>query len=149
MLLVDDDVRSGIKLPDGELKKLSEGKVQTGERKHGPTFNFTVLTVPILLCNNVPSLSDLSQGMLRRLMVIPFNRTFSEKEMDRDLFPEIWASELPGVLNHAIAGLQRVMKRGWRFKPPTPVREAKERWLTLQTPCPHSWTKRVNAMAAA
>ena len=36
-------------MPDGELKKLSEGKVQTGERKHGPTFNFTVLTVPILL----------------------------------------------------------------------------------------------------
>jgi P4 family phage/plasmid primase-like protien len=136
MLLVDDDVRSGIKLPDGELKKLSEGKVQTGERKHGPTFNFTVLTVPILLCNNVPSLSDLSQGMLRRLMVIPFNRTFREKEMDRDLFPEIWASELPGVLNHAIAGLQRVMKRGWRFQPPTAVREAKERWLTFANPLP-------------
>jgi P4 family phage/plasmid primase-like protien len=136
MLLVDDDVRSGIKLPDGELKKLSKGKVQTGERKHGPTFNFTVLTVPILLCNNVPSLSDLSQGMLRRLMVIPFNRTFSEREMDRDLFPQIWASELPGVLNHAIAGLQRVIRRGWRFKPPKPMQEAKERWLMFANPLP-------------
>jgi P4 family phage/plasmid primase-like protien len=136
LLLVDDDVRSGIKLPDGELKKLSEGKVQTGERKHGPTFNFTVLTVPILLCNNVPSLADLSQGMLRRLTVIPFTRTFNEQEMDRDLFPQIWASELPGVLNHAIAGLQRVIRRGWRFKPPKLVAEAKERWLRFANPLP-------------
>ncbi len=136
LLLVDDDVQSGIKLADGELKKLSEAKVLTGERKHGPTFNFTGLTVPVLLCNNPPSLSDLSQGMMRRLMVIPFRRTFTEEEMDRDLFPKIWTSELPGVLNHAIAGLQRVIRRGWRFKPPHEVTAAQQRWLMFANPLP-------------
>jgi len=46
----------------------------TGELKFGPVFNFTVRAVPVLLCNNIPSLADLSHGMLRRLMVLPFNR---------------------------------------------------------------------------
>ena len=69
-------------------------------------------------------------------MVIPFRRTFTEEEMDRDLFPKIWASELPGILNHAIAGLQRVIRRGWRFKPPDEVTAAKQRWLVFANPLP-------------
>src|SRR5215211_6122138 len=108
LLLIDDDVKAGVRLPDGELKKYSEAKVITGERKFGSPFNFTVLTIPVLLCNNPPSLADLSYGMLRRLVVFPFDRTFEEHEVDRDLFPRIWASELPGILNRAISGLQRV-----------------------------------------
>jgi putative DNA primase/helicase len=78
-LFVDDDVRAGIKLPDGMLKTVSEAKTVTGELKFKSPSNFIVCTVPILLCNNVPSLADLSHGMLRRLMVIPFERTFTAR----------------------------------------------------------------------
>ena len=34
-MLVDDDVRAGTRLPDGELKKISEPKTLTGEHKYG------------------------------------------------------------------------------------------------------------------
>ena len=34
----------------------------TGEYKYKSPFNFTVRTVPVLLCNNIPSLADLSHG---------------------------------------------------------------------------------------
>src|SRR3954454_18838892 len=51
-LLLDDDVKKGIRLPDGELKKVSEGKIISGERKFGDQFSFRVLTVPVLLCND-------------------------------------------------------------------------------------------------
>ena len=98
-LLVDDDVRSGARLPDGILKTISEAKVVTGELKYGADFNFVVRAVPVLLCNNVPSLADLSHGMRRRLMVVPFDRTFTGKDCDRFLFDRIWKTELPGVLN--------------------------------------------------
>ncbi|WP_148934679.1 DUF5906 domain-containing protein, partial [Escherichia coli] len=54
LVLIDDDVRAAIRLPDGELKKISEAKTITAEHKNGPTFTFTVRTVPILLCNNPP-----------------------------------------------------------------------------------------------
>jgi Family of unknown function (DUF5906)/D5 N terminal like len=71
LLFVDDDVRAGVRLPDGTLKTISEAKEVTGELKYQQPFNFVVRTVPMLLCNNVPSLADLSHGMLRRLRIIP------------------------------------------------------------------------------
>jgi hypothetical protein len=69
LLFVDDDVRAGVRLPDGTLKTISEAKEVTGELKFKQPFNFVVRTVPMMLCNNVPSLADLSQGMLRRLNI--------------------------------------------------------------------------------
>ncbi len=108
----------------------------TGERKYGPAFNFVVRTVPVLICNNVPSIADLSRGMQRRLMVIPFNRTFTKKDRDRHLFDRIWKSELSGVLNRALAGYQRVQKRLADFKYPGPVRHATTRFLQQANPLP-------------
>jgi putative DNA primase/helicase len=136
LLLVDDDVRAGARLPDGILKTISEAKEVTGELKFGPAFNFVARTVPVLLCNNVPSLADLSYGMRRRLMVIPFDRTFTEETRNPDLFERIWKNELPGVLNRALAGYQRLMRRGSKFKQPSPVKAATKRWLEQANPLP-------------
>jgi P4 family phage/plasmid primase-like protien len=134
-MLVDDDVKAGTRLPDGELKKISEPKILTGERKHGSMFNFTIRTVPVLICNNPPSIADLSWGMQRRLMVIPFDRTF-RTNADPDLFPKIWASELPGILNRALRGLRRLARRNWRFKEPACVKNATSRLLADANPVP-------------
>jgi P4 family phage/plasmid primase-like protien len=135
LLFLDDDVRAGARLPDGILKTISEAKEVTGENKYKPPFNFVVRTVPMLLCNNVPSLADVSHGMLRRLTVIPFDRIFTDKDKDSDLFERIWSNELPGVLNRALEGYARLLKRG-RFKPPLAVTEATTRWLEQANPIP-------------
>jgi putative DNA primase/helicase len=134
-LFVDDDVRAGARLPDGILKTISEGKQVTGELKFGPVFNFVVRAVPVLLCNNIPLLADLSYGMLRRLMVIPFDRTFTEMDKDPNLFDRIVAHELPGVLNRALEGYQRLQLRG-DFKLPSAVKNAAARWLQHANPLP-------------
>jgi putative DNA primase/helicase len=136
LLFVDDDVRAGVRLPDGTLKTISEAKEVTGELKYQPAFNFVVRTVPVLLCNNVPSLADLSHGMLRRLMVFPFDRRFTDVDKDPDLFEGIWANELPGVLNQALAGYKRVVERGSKFKRPAPVKAATTLWLQHANPLP-------------
>ena len=135
-LLLDDDVRSGIKLPDGLLKKVSESKKLTGEHKFGSDFNFTSRALPVMLCNGIPSLSDLSPGMLRRLMVIPFDRTFEGEQDDRTRFDRIWADELPGVLNRAIAGLKRIIERGHKFDIPESVSRATQEFVRLANPLP-------------
>ena len=136
LLLLDDDVKAGIRLPDGQLKKISEAKTVTGEHKHGPQFNFTITSLPVLLCNNVPSLADVSHGMRRRLMVIPFDRTFAEEEKDDQLFKTIWSDEMSGVLNRALKGFQRVLARRMRFKAPKAVIAAKAAWLAEANPLP-------------
>jgi putative DNA primase/helicase len=135
-LFVDDDVRAGARLPDGVLKTISEAKEVTGEIKYKSSFNFVVRTVPVLLCNNIPSLADLSHGMLKRLMLIPFDRIFSKDERDPDLSERIWAEELPGILNRALAGYQRLLARGMKFKLPTAVERATVRWIQQANPLP-------------
>ena len=112
LLFVDDDVRAGAKLPDGALKKISEAKLLTGEQKFKPAFSFVNRALPILLFNNPPSLADLSHGMMRRMRVLPFDRTFSESETDRNLFDRIIRNELSGVLNRALEGWKRLKRRG-------------------------------------
>jgi P4 family phage/plasmid primase-like protien len=135
LLFVDDDVRAGARLPDGILKTISEAKEVTGELKFGPVFNFTVRAVPVLLCNNIPCLADLAYGMRRRLMVIPFDRIFTEIDKDSDLFDRIVANELAGVLNRALDGYRRLVVRG-TFKLPTAVKIATTRWLQHANPLP-------------
>lgn len=135
LLFLDDDVRAGARLPDGTLKMISEAKEVTGENKFKPSFSFVVRTVPMLLCNNVPSLADVSHGMLRRLMVIPFDRTFSAAEKDSGLFDRISQTELSGVLNSALRGYARLLKRG-RFNEPAAVRRATASWLRQANPIP-------------
>lgn len=133
LLFVDDDVPPGIKLPDGELKTISEAKLLTGEQKFKNPFNFVCRTVPFLLCNSVPSLADLSFGMQRRLVVVPFDKTINESNINRDLFPEIWDNELPGVLNRALSGYQRLFQRR-RLEKPMPVAQATQKWLRQANP---------------
>jgi putative DNA primase/helicase len=136
LLYLDDDVKVGARLPDGTLKTISEAKEVTGEHKYGPPFNFTVRTVPLLLCNNTPSLPDVSHGMLRRLMVIPFDRRFTDKDKDSNLFPRIWANEMSGVLNRALRGYRRLLERGASFRLPPAIVAAKEHWIQQANPLP-------------
>ncbi|WP_375461093.1 phage/plasmid primase, P4 family [uncultured Enterovirga sp.] len=136
LAIYDDDVRAGTRLPDGDLKRYSEEKTVTGENKYGPSFTFTARTVVVMLFNNPPSLADLSYGMQRRLTVVPFDRTFSKEETKPGLFKLIWQEEMPGILNRYLAGLQRVIRRGWRLTPPAAVLEAKAALLRAANPLP-------------
>ena len=127
-LFIDDDVDKDVRLLDGTLKTISEAKLVTGEQKFKPAFNFVARTVPVLLCNNIPALADRSNGMLRRLMVVPFNRTFTSSDRDDQLFNRIWMRELPGMLNRALRGYQRLVNRDLQFKLPFSVKAATKYW---------------------
>jgi P4 family phage/plasmid primase-like protien len=133
LVFIDDDVRAGAKLPDGTLKKISEAKLLTGEHKFKPAFSFLNRAFPILLCNNRPSLADLSPGMMRRLHVLPFDRRFDENEVDQNLFQRISANELSGVLNRALEGWARLQKRG-RFPKSMDMDRARQELLIHANP---------------
>lgn len=112
LLLIDDDVDANTKLPDGGLKKISEKKKLSIEFKNQTPFDAFLRVVPVMLANNFPLTSDLSYGMQRRAHVIPFDRQFRNDEADPNRFPRIWGEEMPGVLNRALEGLQRLRHRG-------------------------------------
>jgi putative DNA primase/helicase len=113
LLFVDDDMALDTHLDDGLLKTISEAKDLTTRHAYGRhSFKFRCLALPVMAGNHYPSTSDSSHGLRRRAMVIPFDRKFGPQEADKDLFPKIWATELPGILNRALEGLARLRKRG-------------------------------------
>ncbi len=132
-LFVDDDVNDGTKLPDGLLKKLSERKLITGEKKFKDTFEYISSVAVLLLCNNNPLCDDLSHGTRRRVRIIPFTRRFEGENKDSSLYPYIWKNEMSGVLNRFIEGLKRLKKRG-DFLEPEDCIKAKEEWLINANP---------------
>jgi len=134
LLLIDDDLAEGVVLDDGLLKKISEAKDISARHAYGRRkFNFRSLALPIMAGNSYPRTRDVSYGLVRRAMVIPFEWVFDEDEADPKLFPAIWYSELPGVLNRSLEGLKRLRERG-DFKLPTDCERAKVEFLCHANP---------------
>src|SRR5262249_54853398 len=77
----------------------------------------------------------------RRLIVVPFDRRIENRVpgMDR---PEFWAVELPGILNWALDGLDRLRSNGWQFTEPTACRQAREDHRVASNPAREVLTER-------
>lgn len=124
LLFIDDDVAKDTHLNDGLLKKISEAKDMSARTPHGrKKFRFRCLALPIMASNSFPHTADNSYGLRRRAQVIPFERIFGKHEIDTELFEKIWATEMPGILNRALEGLQRLSERR-NFKLPEDCQRA-------------------------
>jgi putative DNA primase/helicase len=66
----------------------------------------------IFSSNELPVDVEHSDGFFRRWAIIPFNVTIPEAKQDRSLAARIIASELSGVLNWVLQGLQRLQRQG-------------------------------------
>lgn len=135
LAFIDDDITEGTRLDDGLIKKISEKKTLSARRAHGrKKVNFVCRALPIMAGNSLPRTIDISHGMLRRAQVIPFDRVFKQKEQDLTLFPSIWDSEMPGVLNKALSGLKRLRDRGNQFDPPADCLNARDEFFKHANP---------------
>jgi putative DNA primase/helicase len=134
LLFVDDDMAGDTHLDDGLLKSISEAKELTTRHAFGrQSFKFRCLALPVMAGNHYPSTSDTSHGLRRRAMVIPFDRQFGPDEADKDLFPKIWETELPGILNRALEGLAHMRQRG-KFRLPIDCEKAAQEFLAHANP---------------
>jgi P4 family phage/plasmid primase-like protien len=66
----------------------------------------------IFACNELPrSFGDVTLGMLRRMLIVPFDACFSGKREDKDIDDKL-ESELPGILNRVMEAYDRLKKTG-------------------------------------
>jgi P4 family phage/plasmid primase-like protien len=80
------------------------------ERKYGDRFAFKPWAVNLFSANKIPGSADVSQGYLRRWIMI--NMPNKPAKPDPTLAPRIIANELEGIAAKAIPALQRLMARG-------------------------------------
>jgi P4 family phage/plasmid primase-like protien len=91
------------------IKALTGNSEIQVERKFENPFKFKNRAKIVLTYNEIPYISDKSEGMARRLLVLPFDVNLNE-EKDK-LIPDIYSkieAELPGILNRALRGYQRL-----------------------------------------
>ncbi len=102
------------------LLSISGEDDQTIDRKHLPAWTGKLPTRFVLISNELPRLRDVSGALAGRLIILRFTQSFYGRE-DLGLLDRLHA-ELPGILRWAIAGWERLNRRG-RFTQPRSARE--------------------------
>jgi P4 family phage/plasmid primase-like protien len=108
------------------FKTLVTGDRITAERKFGQPFSFRPFARLIFSANSLPPCKDRTHAFYRRWLIIPFERTFEGKNADNELRLKL-RNELPGILNRALRGLQRLFTEG-KFTEPQAVKAALEEY---------------------
>jgi P4 family phage/plasmid primase-like protien len=90
------------------LKAVISGDLIRVEFKYHDPIDARPTARLIFATNELPEFWDKTEGLWRRLLVIPFSVTIPEKDQDRKLAANICERELPGLLNWALRGLTRL-----------------------------------------
>ena len=125
---IGDDVENITLRDTGTLKKMFSGNAITVEHKGERPYTIEPYATHIYSCNAIPRSFDKSEGFYRRWLLIPFNAKFSvtDKDYDPMIADKITTPEaMSYLLNVAIRGAQRLMKRGY-FTEPAVVKDALE-----------------------
>ena len=97
----------------GILKALVSGDRILADRKYRDPVSFSNHAVMIFSCNELPDLGGKTYSIQRRLIVIPFRKTFSGEEADKELIDKLTTPmEIPGLINRALIGYARLLKEG-------------------------------------
>jgi putative DNA primase/helicase len=119
-----------------KIERMHEGifKTYVGEGlfffdvKHKDGFQARPTARLLILSNDRLPITDRSQGMWRRMLVLPFKKSFTDKE-DTQLLNKL-RSELPGIFNWALQGLARLRQQD-KFTSPK-VSEAEKEAYKLE-----------------
>jgi P4 family phage/plasmid primase-like protien len=100
---------------EGIIKAFVSGNPMLFDRKGMPGINCAPTARMMIACNNLPRFRDRSDGIWRRVLLIPWNYTVSQHERIRNMDKAWWweaSGELPGILNWALVGLHRLKEQG-------------------------------------
>ena len=111
---------------EGILKAMVAGEKINFNPKFKSSFSEKTTCKLIFSTNILPHFKDKTEGIWRRLLMIPFDIIIPEAEQDKQL-PEKLIVELPGIFNMAIGGLKSLLQRGY-FNEPSACKTAKSQY---------------------
>jgi putative DNA primase/helicase len=114
-----------------QLLSISGGDPQTINRKNQPFWTGYLRVRFLITSNELPTIADASGTLPSRYVLLTLIKSFYERE-DLDL-KEKFLPELSGILNWALAGRRRLLKRG-HFVMPASSRESLRQLDDLASP---------------
>lgn len=132
LLNICADANEVEKVAEGTLKATVSGDPQTFDRKYLPIVDARATARIVLTANELPPFQDRSEGVWRRMLVLPFNTAVPEDAQDEKLETRL-LTELSGILNWALDGLRRLKARG-KFIEPGVSKAAREEFQAQRHP---------------
>lgn len=126
---IGDDISSRYMEDNAIFKKLVTGETVNVERKGKDPFDFNNYSKLIFSANEMPRINDTSDGLMRRLVIVPFNAKFSKNDPDFDPFIKdklLTDEAMEYLLNISIEGLKRVIKNNGFTEVDSVATEVKE-----------------------
>ncbi len=96
------------------FKAIVSGDPIAAEIKYGATYTFEPFCKIIMAMNSLPITRDLTDGLKRKMLIIPFDAQFKGKKADKYLKDKL-KNELNGIFNFAIKGLKRLIANDYEF----------------------------------
>lgn len=104
------------------FKRLTGEDTLAAERKFGDRFRFENWAVPLFSANKIPGSADVSEGYLRRWIVLHFHKRITNPTPG---LSNLLETEIEGIAAKAVEALRPLMLRG-KFDPQGKAVEAKE-----------------------
>lgn len=111
-----NETQSGDRLDERIVKQLAGREPITARFLHKEFFEFTPQFAPWLRTNHRPIIVGDDDGIWRRIVLIEFNKQFSEDERDPDLETKLLA-ERDGILAWMVEGAQKYLRDGLKRSP--------------------------------
>lgn len=125
---------SGKMLKTESVKSIVSGdNITINVKYRPPIINYKPFCRLLFLVNNLPDSADVTNGYFRKLIIIPFKRTFRQEERNVNLKQEL-LEELPGILNWAIEGLKRLKENNYQFSYSKAIEECQLAYYAEQNP---------------
>lgn len=105
-------------LDSSVFKDIVAGGTMQVRAIYGAPYDLKVRAKLLFSCNDMPASSDSSHALFRRLLIVPFNVLFSDKEADPFMDQKLIA-ELPGIFNKVLQAYQVLDKRRHMILPDT------------------------------
>jgi len=103
------------KAAEGYIKSFTSGDRMFFDRKGVPGIVCRPTARLMVACNNRPRFSDRSQGVFRRMLVVPWRVEITKEKRVKGMDKVEWwqeSGELPGILDWALVGLARLKSQG-------------------------------------
>ncbi|MCE9789760.1 phage/plasmid primase, P4 family [Shewanella chilikensis] len=121
-LVVANELPEGSRMDENLVKSMTGDDIIVArqlyakhEQEYRPMFTLMIIG------NHKPVIRDTSPGMWRRMILLPFNASFTGNQLDPKLMEKLYA-ELPGILNWAIKGVQMWLERSIKDSLPASIR---------------------------
>lgn len=124
-LLTASETDDSIRLNEPRIKSMTGGDKQTARALYKDWKEFESTAKILLAFNHKPEILDDSDGMRRRVRLIPFDRQFRPDEQDKTLKEKL-QKEAAGILAWAVRGCLEWQKRG--LDEPRAIVEATEQY---------------------